>query len=605
MQPLQWLEQHTKERSSSKSWVPKRSCNDSETDASTARAAVWESCLKFDRDGTHMKVSMSHQALTDADMEEWSSWFESYLQQSADPYRAKLVASNVDFAENRLTEIGVERLLETFQANKVGIQILKLHHNCIQSGTAIANLIVGCNGVLRELHLSHNELGTAAAADIILAAASAKDAQGVFSYPQAVQGDVAAPLWLRLDLNRLDHARLQERLRPGLQNLGRADWALCDARGMGCKPRCCEWHHRDPPPVHAKHLTHQRGKAATAAEPGAAVAADYVESSVGDCYSEPEVATSESDQSTVYSKETMLVVRHMLRDVLHILKDGPSLIKQIKLPKNLDSDRWSEGEKQSDEGEISRLEDATFNPYDIDPDMFPTWEEFMETIGDDIINWSWSEPRISGSAPMLSTEPQASEYAQLLSILRRSPEGIVSLSSLQDLAPALLKGFVQDAATLREWLQQCMGTVEVFGPEGAELVAIKQANEQPSSMIAEQPQAPKGGEGMQFNFNVQAADFVPGQFANLNPDAAEFVPGPKTSASSSGSSQPQEDSFSDEEEKLLGAQLCRDLAEFGASPASPGSAAQTSAGEEELAGSEETEEEEEHIAFATAAAIIA
>jgi hypothetical protein len=344
--------------------------------------------------------------------------------------------------------------------------------------------------------------------------------------------------------------------------------------------------------VHAKHLTHQRGKAATAVEPGAAAAAESVESSVGDCSSETEIATSESNQDRVYSKETLLVVRHMLRDVLYILKDGPSLIKQIKLPVNLDSDRWSEGEKNSDEGEIARLEDATFNPYDIDPDMFPTWEEFMRTIGDDIIDWSWSEPVLSGSAQMLSTEPQASEYAQLLSILRRSPEGVVSLSSLQDLAPALLKGFVQDAATLRSWLQQCMGAVEVFGPEGAELVALKQASEQPSSMDAEQPHAPKGEEGMQFNFNVQAADFVPGQFAKFNPDAAEFVPAP------------QEDSFSDEEEKLLGAQLCRDLAEFGVSPVSPGSAAQTSAGEEELR-EEETEEEEEHIAFAAAAAIIA
>merc|ERR1711974_85683 len=114
--------------------------------------------------------------------------------------------------------------------------------------------------------------------------------------------------------------------------------------------------------------------------------------------------------------------------------------------------------------------------------------------------------------------------------------------------------------------------------------------------------SPESDEAMQFSFNPQAADFVPNKCpSSFNPDAAEFVPNLSPSV--------LETPFSDEEEKLLGAQLCRDLEDFGAEgrPESSGSA-QASAGEEtgEI-GEEETEEEEDrvnHIALATAEAII-
>merc|ERR1712151_600552 len=116
-----------------------------------------------------------------------------------------------------------------------------------------------------------------------------------------------------------------------------------------------------------------------------------------------------------------------------------------------------------------------------DPEMFPTWEEFLPTTEFSAVTWNWSEPKTTKCTQLLSTEPQASEYAQLLSILRRSAEGVVSLASLQASAPPQLRRLVQDAATLRSWLQQCLGAVEVFGPPGAELVAIKGSSESESS----------------------------------------------------------------------------------------------------------------------------
>merc|ERR1711988_1440523 len=125
-----------------------------------------------------------------------------------------------------------------------------------------------------------------------------------------------------------------------------------------------------------------------------------------------------------------------------------------------------------------------------DPEMFPTWEEFLPTTEFwPSISWNWSEPKTTKSAQLLSTEPQASEYAQLLSILRRSPEGVVSLASLQGSAPPQLRRLVEDASTLRSWLQQCMGAVEVFGPAGAELIAIKASSESESSQSQPQSQS--------------------------------------------------------------------------------------------------------------------
>merc|ERR1712151_323772 len=124
-------------------------------------------------------------------------------------------------------------------------------------------------------------------------------------------------------------------------------------------------------------------------------------------------------------------------------------------------------------------------------------------------------------------EPQASEYAQLLSILRRSTEGVMPLASLQASAPPQLRRLVQDAATLRSWLQQCLGSVEVFGPPGAELVAITATCESESSqdtLPALPSLTPDTDEAMQFSFNPQAADFVLNKLTSFNPDAAEFVP---------------------------------------------------------------------------------
>merc|ERR1719311_1339687 len=179
--------------------------------------------------------------MSDQDVEHWCYWFSSYMERL--PRRHdELWAHEVNFAENNLTSDGIRCLLETLTACKVSVLILKLHHNQLTTGTCVADFIVNSQGALRELHLSHNELESPAAAEIVLAAASARDVHGTFVYPSQ-SGHSAAKF---------------ERMRPGK--------VLCNVSSRACTPHCCVKHRHDPPPVHAKHLANQRNKTASSSQ---------------------------------------------------------------------------------------------------------------------------------------------------------------------------------------------------------------------------------------------------------------------------------------------------------------------------------------------------
>ncbi|CAK0866614.1 unnamed protein product, partial [Prorocentrum cordatum] len=100
-------------------------------------------------------------------------------------------------------------LLEAMLEAGVAARRLKLHHNRLSSSQGVAEFLKNCRGTLHELHLSHNDLDTAAAAQIVLAAAAARDEQGRLCYPRSEGGGRgAAPLWLRLEQNFINHAQL-------------------------------------------------------------------------------------------------------------------------------------------------------------------------------------------------------------------------------------------------------------------------------------------------------------------------------------------------------------------------------------------------------------
>lgn len=224
---------------------------------------MWEAYVRYDASKQSMSIAMGGWGMSDQDVEHWCYWFSSYMERL--PRRHdELWAHEVNFAENNLTSDGIRCLLETLTACKVSVLILKLHHNQLTTGTCVADFIVNSQGALRELHLSHNELESPAAAEIVLAAASARDVHGTFVYPSQ-SGHSAAPLWLRLEQNFVDPNSLSqhtdskfERMRPGK--------VLCNVSSRACTPHCCVKHRHDPPPVHAKHLANQRNKTASSSQ---------------------------------------------------------------------------------------------------------------------------------------------------------------------------------------------------------------------------------------------------------------------------------------------------------------------------------------------------
>lgn len=218
--------------------------------------------MSTEKGSQHLKVNMSGWGMDDQHMERWCSWFEAHLSQLVGKDTGQqVVIKELDFSENSLTTVGAGRLLATLNTACVHVLILKLHHNRIRDGRDIADFISGCGGTLQEVHLSHNELSTTAAAEIILAAASAWDAcQSTFYYPRLTRkhGGTAAPLWLRLDSNFLDHALLLDRVGLATEQMGRHGDLLCSAKIGGCTPGSCCWNHSCPPAIHVRNLAHQR-----------------------------------------------------------------------------------------------------------------------------------------------------------------------------------------------------------------------------------------------------------------------------------------------------------------------------------------------------------
>lgn len=210
------------------------------------------------RGGREINVLMSGWGLADQDMDRWCAWFKGHMA-TVVPDDEWVTAKEVNFSKNQLTAVGTRLLLETLISCKVAVLVLKLHHNWLSCGEGIADFIVNSEGSLRELHLSHNDLDTQASADIILAASAAREnGNGEHCYPVQSGSRGVAPLWLRLEQNRVDVTELDDIIQPGFAQLRRPGRPLCNASNRACTPHCCARHRRDMPAVHAKCLGNQR-----------------------------------------------------------------------------------------------------------------------------------------------------------------------------------------------------------------------------------------------------------------------------------------------------------------------------------------------------------
>jgi hypothetical protein len=205
------------------------------------KGSVWWSGV------SHFEVNMSAQWMTDADMEKWCTWFADYMSGYRQP---SMLARVLDFSKNAITGEGINRLLSCFKELGIAILILKFHQNKIDDVSGIAELIRdGAHGQpLRECHLSHHRIGTAAAWEIIEATALAE------------RDD---PLWLRLEHNEMDtfavqdfYDQLETSTRPQKKILSQVDLQI-DGRNR-CAPGKC----RCPGGAPAVHVTWTRGVSA-------------------------------------------------------------------------------------------------------------------------------------------------------------------------------------------------------------------------------------------------------------------------------------------------------------------------------------------------------
>lgn len=227
-------------------------------------SAAWAKAVRIKDSGQSIRVSMGNWSLTDADIEVWCEWFTGYLRSKKWDSKS-LYAQDVDFSRNKLTSAGVRSLLQTLWNNNMTLGVLKLHHNKIESAEDMLGLF--SDGNLRELHLSHNQLDNTAATELIKAAATARDENGVFRYPRKEAEGQSAPLWLRLEQNCTEGTGMQTALDMLKRKLKRRDGLICILDGTkGCTPHGCMVHPVDPPALHVMYSQSQRGYQAGAYE---------------------------------------------------------------------------------------------------------------------------------------------------------------------------------------------------------------------------------------------------------------------------------------------------------------------------------------------------
>jgi len=236
--------------------------------AKEGKEPSWTDCITLEASSRRIRVAMAARGLQDHDVERWCAWFRAHLQAlaaEAGVSEGSFLAKEVDFADNRLTSVGVRHLLEALRQSRCAPPLIKLHHNRIRDGGPIASYIQSCHGTLRELQLSHNELDAQAAADILIAVASAVQADGSYSYPSQDPRGGPRPMWLRLEQNYVSHPLLQDILGgPELERLKRPGMpgkcVLCSVPGTACTPRRCAVQEDMQPAIQCKYLLNQKSR---------------------------------------------------------------------------------------------------------------------------------------------------------------------------------------------------------------------------------------------------------------------------------------------------------------------------------------------------------
>jgi len=175
----------------------------------------------------------------------------------------------IDLSRGYIGDRGVQELVKSLGDKTISLRILKLYENRIEDGgaQALARLLLQPSVLLNEVHLSHNSIGPKGGQALLHSAAAAGE-PGNPKYPfRESRHNALAPLWLRLEKNKLNEdfnsmrnfeAAMEEELAEIRSNqLYKPVRKLLCTNAIGCNSyHCCR---SSETVVHVPHLERQKG----------------------------------------------------------------------------------------------------------------------------------------------------------------------------------------------------------------------------------------------------------------------------------------------------------------------------------------------------------
>jgi len=203
-------------------------------------------------DNWDLKISMGglEPPLSEAGMERYCKWLRVRLTSIREEHgkdSLRRCRGEVDFSHNRMSNQMVWMLLETLAQHECHVALLKLFANNISQGGVLAICeFIRTNlraEALQELHLSHNDIDDESVLELVRTLNSQKPRYPP-RRPQEGTGEmVLAPVWLRLNHNRI---REPDAVRRSAEGEGITICTAWDRQACGTS-RCCR---RDCPLIH-------------------------------------------------------------------------------------------------------------------------------------------------------------------------------------------------------------------------------------------------------------------------------------------------------------------------------------------------------------------
>jgi len=171
----------------------------------------WGSYVQVSDDGL-LSIRLARMGLDVRAVQKFCAWLPTELQRLKQAKVRRLyvssddivLAHDVDLSQNDLDDEAMRILLLTLKQARVVIGVAKFYQNRLgcRSAILLSQWIRSAPWALFELHLSHNQIKTAGALELIKAVAETK------SYPSARPGSKnwPLPLWLRLEHNDIPEA---------------------------------------------------------------------------------------------------------------------------------------------------------------------------------------------------------------------------------------------------------------------------------------------------------------------------------------------------------------------------------------------------------------